>query len=79
VEADLEEPLEGVGAGRVLVRGAGGRTLGARAQAKADELRAEVELAAVAMRAEGATLEEIGTILGISRMGVLKMMRRHEQ
>jgi DNA-binding CsgD family transcriptional regulator len=51
----------------------------ARAQAKADELRAEVELAAVAMRAEGATLEEIGTILGISRMGVLKMMRRHEQ
>jgi hypothetical protein len=50
----------------------------ADAQAKADAIRAELELAAVEMRAEGASLAEIGEAMSMSRPGVLKMLRRHE-
>jgi hypothetical protein len=51
----------------------------ATAEAKAADLRAELEQAAIAMRAEGASLGAIGAVVGMSRPGVLKMLRRHEQ
>jgi hypothetical protein len=48
------------------------------AENKAAALRAELERAAVEMRAEGASLAVIGAVVGMSRPGVLKMLRRHE-
>jgi hypothetical protein len=50
----------------------------ATAQDKADELRGQLEQAALEMRAEGASLAVIGAAVRMSRPGVLKMLRRHE-
>ena len=48
------------------------------AEGKAAALRIELEQAALAMRAEGASLGAIGAAMGMSRPGVLKMLRRNE-
>jgi hypothetical protein len=50
----------------------------ATAQEKADELRGQLEQAALEMRAEGASLATIGEAVRMSRPGVLKMLRRYE-
>lgn len=50
----------------------------ATAQLKVDLIQAELEAAVVAMRAEGSTMQAIGDTVGMSRPGVLKMLRRHD-
>jgi hypothetical protein len=48
------------------------------AEEKAAALRVELELAAVEMRRQGSSLASIALAIGMSRPGVLKMLRRHE-
>lgn len=48
------------------------------AQARADAIRADLEGAVITYRAEGASLADIAKLIGYSRPGVLKMLRRHE-
>lgn len=50
----------------------------ATAQARTDAIRVELEDACAAMRDEGRSLEYIGRVIGMSRVGILKMMRRRE-
>jgi len=48
------------------------------AQAKVDALRGELEPVVLAVRSEGASLADLAKLTGMSRPGILKMIRRSE-